>query len=199
MFSKSNQPTDEQQDHDIQQLRRQARTRLIGALILILILVTVFSILLQKSPQAPVSDIPFVATTAQPRVAVPESLPPEPTFVPQTTDATEAFSIDVPTVGSSSKASKTTNTGTGKTKASSNAASQWVVQLGAFRNPKSVIAALKKAKKTGVNAFTRSVDTPTGKLTRVQVGPFASEVDAEKAVLRLKKMGFKAPSVKKSQ
>lgn len=210
MPSKSHQPKSKQEDSDIQHVRRLARTRLIGALILVLILVSVFSVLLQKNPKAPVSDIPFVTATSQPRAVVPDTLPPEPAFVPQAATGTTNLSIDVPAIDPAPpQAAKKINTGAvqidtkpkpkPKPETNPRTAGQWVVQLGAFRNPSSVAAALKKAKTSGVHAFTRSVNTTAGKLTRVQVGPFVSKIEAEKAVLQLKSIGFKAPSVKKSQ
>lgn len=49
--------------------------------------------------------------------------------------------------------------------------SGWVVQLGVFRHKKNVRELLDKLKKAGYRAFSRPIQTSSGELTKVFVGP----------------------------
>ncbi len=53
----------------------------------------------------------------------------------------------------------------------------WVVQLGSFRHQKNVRELLNKLDKAGYRTFSRPVNTPSGVLTKVFVGP---EIDQSK-------------------
>jgi hypothetical protein len=55
-------------------------------------------------------------------------------------------------------------------------AGQWIVQLGAFRDPANVADALRRASAAGIDAVARQ----GARLTFVQAGPFASRSDAER-------------------
>ena len=67
-------------------------------------------------------------------------------------------------------------------------AEEFVVQVGAFTNPQAALAKLKSA---GVPHYTEI----QGGLTRVRAGPFASREAAEKALERLKGLGFQPGAV----
>jgi DedD protein len=70
---------------------------------------------------------------------------------------------------------------------------QYVVQVGAFTNPQSVIAKLDSAK---MPYYTEVIqDTRTGNLTRVRAGPFATREAAEKALEQLKGLGLQPGTV----
>jgi len=64
----------------------------------------------------------------------------------------------------------------------------FAVQLGAFSKEADAQALRDRVRAAGFSAFTESVDTDKGALTRVRVGPVASRVDADalKAQLRAK-------------
>jgi len=47
----------------------------------------------------------------------------------------------------------------------------WVIQLGSFRHEKNVKALLKKLEKAGYRAFSRKIQTSSGPLNKVFVGP----------------------------
>lgn len=68
-------------------------------------------------------------------------------------------------------------------------ASEFVVPVGAFANPDSVIAKLTAAR---VPYYTEAAK---GNLTRVRAGPFASREAAQKALKQLKGMGLDPGSV----
>src|SRR5947207_6699485 len=69
------------------------------------------------------------------------------------------------------------------------ATDEYVVQVGAFLRPDSVLAKLAGAK---VPYYTEPAQ---GNLTRVRAGPFASREAADQAVAKLKELGFKPGAV----
>ena len=73
------------------------------------------------------------------------------------------------------------------------AAGQWVVQLGAFKDAGNVKLLLAKLKGVGVPAYTEKFESPQGPRTRVRAGPFASQDAAEKARSRIKIVGVDGP------
>jgi DedD protein len=78
-------------------------------------------------------------------------------------------------------------------KTESTPSGQYVVQVGAFTNPQSVIAKLDSAK---MPYYTEVIqDTRTGNLTRVRAGPFATREAAEKALEELKSLGLQPGTV----
>jgi len=69
-------------------------------------------------------------------------------------------------------------------------AEQWVVQLGAYRDPANVRNLQAKLKAQGYTFYTEALDAPDGsKKTRVRAGPFPNKDAAEKARERIKRIG----------
>lgn len=64
----------------------------------------------------------------------------------------------------------------------------WVVQLGTFRHQKNVKELLAKLEKGGYRAFSRPVQTSSGMLTKVFVGPDLQKKRLEKALAHLKEL-----------
>jgi DedD protein len=58
----------------------------------------------------------------------------------------------------------------------------WVVQLGVFRHEKNVQELLDKLKKAGYRAFSRPIQTSSGELTKVFVGPHLQKQELQKAI-----------------
>ena len=73
--------------------------------------------------------------------------------------------------------------------AAPNAAGEFVIQVGAFARPDSVIAKLAGAK---LPYYTEPVQ---GNLTRVRAGPFATREAADQALGKLKELGLKPGAV----
>ena len=65
----------------------------------------------------------------------------------------------------------------------------WIVQLGAYQNPANVKQLHGKLKAMGIVSYTEKFDSPQGQRTRVRAGPFKSQEDADRARLRIKKIG----------
>jgi len=66
---------------------------------------------------------------------------------------------------------------------------QWILQLGAYQNAANVKQLVAKLKAMGLAAYTENFESPQGPRTRVRAGPFKSHDDAEKARLKVKKIG----------
>lgn len=62
----------------------------------------------------------------------------------------------------------------------------WVVQLGTFRHQKNVKELLAKLEKGGYRAFSRPVETSSGTLTKVFVGPDLQKKRLDEALVHLK-------------
>ena len=73
--------------------------------------------------------------------------------------------------------------------AAPSAAAEFVIQVGAFARPDSVIAKLSSAK---LPYYTEPVQ---GNLTRVRAGPFATREAADQALGKLKELGLKPGAV----
>ncbi|MDP3610836.1 MAG: SPOR domain-containing protein, partial [Rubrivivax sp.] len=65
-------------------------------------------------------------------------------------------------------------------------------QVGAYNDAERLRAARQKVEKLGYKSYTQDVDTPTGKRTRVRVGPFASRQEAETVAAKVKSSGLQA-------
>jgi DedD protein len=68
-------------------------------------------------------------------------------------------------------------------------AEQWIVQLGAYKEAANVKQLTAKLKQMGLPSYAEHFDSPQGSRTRVRAGPFKTKEAAEKAQVRLKKMG----------
>jgi DedD protein len=64
----------------------------------------------------------------------------------------------------------------------------WVIQLGSFRHQNNVDDLVNKLKKEGYTAFTKPIQTKTGKLTKVFVGPELIKSSLEEKLPALKKL-----------
>ena len=72
------------------------------------------------------------------------------------------------------------------------ASGRFVVQVGAYNDPERLRAARQKVEKLGLKTSTQDVDSPTGKRTRVRVGPFANRQEADAAASKVKGSGLPA-------
>ena len=71
-------------------------------------------------------------------------------------------------------------------------AMRFVVQVGAFADANAVKETRAKVEKLGVRTYTQSVDTGSGRRTRVRIGPFDGRDEAEKVASKLKAAGLTA-------
>jgi DedD protein len=71
-------------------------------------------------------------------------------------------------------------------------APRYVVQVGAFNDNARMREARQKVEKAGYKTYTSEVDTPTGRRTRVRLGPFPTKKEAETAAAKVKTVGLPA-------
>lgn len=71
----------------------------------------------------------------------------------------------------------------------------WVVQIGAFSDPKNAKQLQAKLAAAGLKSYSETVKVKTGQQTRVRLGPFADKADAEKAGEKVKALGHRAELV----
>lgn len=64
----------------------------------------------------------------------------------------------------------------------------WVIQLGSFRHEKNVQTLLNKLEKAGYRAFSRRINTSSGPLTKVFVGPDLDKKKLEAALPHLREL-----------
>ena len=66
------------------------------------------------------------------------------------------------------------------------------MQVGAYNDPDRLRAARQKVETLGYKTYTQEVDSPTGKRTRVRVGPFDSRQEADTVATKVKASGMQA-------
>lgn len=76
-----------------------------------------------------------------------------------------------------------------RAEAALNGGEQWIVQIGAYRDPTNVRNLQAKLKEQGYNFYTEPLVSDGVKKTRVRAGPFPSKEAAEKAREKLKRIG----------
>jgi DedD protein len=154
----------EEQQQDVETLKRRGRRRLVGAVALVLAAVIVLPMVFDPEPRnapAPVAvRIPGENETPfQPKPPPPKA-PPKPEARPEA-----------------------------KAEPKPAPKAEYVIPVGAYQHPESVIAKLAAAK---VPYYTEPMQ---GNLTRVRAGPFASREVADQALAKLKEMGLKPGAV----
>ena len=193
--------------------RVRAWRRLIGAVVLLALGLVLFPWLFESKPRPLPMDIPIeatrrdggmVATAPAPTAtrAVTPAPPPDAgneaaaatstpiETVPAKTDATSATSATSAAVMPTPVPA--TVPATAVVPAASSASGRFVVQVGAFTDATAVREARGKVEKLGFKTYTQVIETPTGRRTRVRVGPFETRDEADRASVRLKATGLAA-------
>lgn len=150
-----------EEQQNVETLKRRGRRRLVGAVALILAAVIVLPMVLDQEPRGTGSTVP-VKIPPEDQTPFAPKLPAkkaEPAKQPEPAPAPEK------------------------------AREEFIVQVGAFSNPKSVVDKLKSAK---VPYYTEAAPN---NLTRVRAGPFATREAAEKALQQLKSLGLQPGAV----
>jgi len=182
---------------DVNTLKRRGRRRLVGAIALVLVAVIVLPWIFDPQPRQapPVSvRIPNEDESAFKPKPVPKP-PPAPPEAPKPEAAAQPAKPEAP-VGEpapkpTTKAAEEARAERARAEAAL-ANVQYVVPVGAYLDPGDAIAKLKGAK---IPYFTERVATEKGTVTRVRAGPYASREAAERALKRIRSLGFKAGSV----
>ena len=187
-------------------LRKQARHRLIGATVLVLIAVLGFPVVFDTKPREVSTNIRIempqresVSPTQAPTVPIAEKK--ETPVNPVVVDQTQPSVIETPKAPQeeilSSKPEEVTpasNAATAPSKASSKESTpeRFIVQFGAFSEESKVSEVRAKLEKSGIKTYTHVAKTPEGKRTRVRAGPFATRDEALKVIEKTKSLQLNA-------
>ena len=201
--------------------RTQARRRLVGAVLLLAVGVVGFPLLFETQPRPLPQDMPILvpaespATRAAGRVgpaapapvlpAVPADAGVEPVVSAPVASAPAASAAravaaapaPVPAASRPKPAAATPPAAPvasppAPAAAPTPANGRWVVQVGAYNDMERLRAARAKLQLLGYASYTQDVDSPTGKRTRVRVGPFKSRAEADAVAARVKTAGLQA-------
>jgi len=159
-----------EEQQDVETLKRRGRRRLVGAVALVLAAVIVLPMVFDPEPR---SGAPALSV----RIPGEDETPFAPKPPPKKVEPVKKAEPEPKKVEPEPK------------KAEPAPSEQYVVQVGAFSNPQSAVAKLKSAK---LPYYTEKMQ---GNLTRVRAGPFATREAAEKALQRLKGLGFEPGAV----
>ena len=192
------------------QLKRRARRRLVGVIVLVTFVVIILPLILDKEPGPagpPLSvQIPsqesggFNTRVVPPAPLVPAAPAPEKkseiapinAAPPPAKAATPTPKAEPAVVREVAKVPDKTEEVRAQAALNDQA---WVVTLDAFSDKKNVKQLRTKLSAAGVKSYTEPVKTGKGELTRVRAGPFASKEAAEKARAKLDAMGLKPGAV----
>jgi DedD protein len=151
-----------EEQQDVETLKRRGRRRLVGAVALVLLAVIVLPMVFDPEPKSTLAPVD-VRIPGENETAFAPKPPAKPAPRAEAPKA-EAPAQAVPSA-------------------------EYVIQVGAFAKPESVIAKLAGAK---LPYYTEPMQ---GNLTRVRAGPFASKEAADQALSKLKELGLKPGAI----
>ena len=178
-------------------LRRQARHRLIGATVLVLLAVVGFPLVFDTKPREVAPDIRIDMPDKE---RVPPNQPPSPpaAAVPApVADADLAANtqpvevVEKPSPPQAIEEELPANPPDPIAKPSE-AAPRFIVQVGAFEQDSKAKEVRAKLEKAGIKTYTHIAQTKEGKRIRVRVGPFDSKEEAQKTVDKIKALQLSA-------
>ena len=187
-------------------LRKQARHRLIGATVLVLIAVLGFPVVFDTKPREISADIRIdmpqresVSPTQPPSVPIadkkdvtvaPEVAEPS---TPSATETTKAVQADGVTAKPETVITASNDANTpAKASHKEPATERFIVQFGAFSEESKVSEVRAKLEKSGVKTYIHVAKTADGKRTRVRAGPFATKDEALKVIEKTKSLQLNA-------
>jgi DedD protein len=202
-------------NENIDVVRRRARHRLMGAVVLVLTAVVGFPLLLDSQPRPVAVDTPILIpdrkytpplshASTEPASQAPAKplLPTDQlaTIEPSANTRKEAASKPTSPAGASPKYDKPGMTAPSQEpggKAQSLlegkssppvGAERVVIQLGAFSDPIKVREVRHKLEQAGVKSYIQVVEKDGKSTTRIRVGPYDTREEADKAAVRIRKL-----------
>jgi DedD protein len=189
---------------DIDRLRKQARQRFVGAGVLVLVAVIGLPFILDSKPR-PVSpdiaiDIPKAAIPIT--ASVPQTIPDmdsQPAALPALVTSAPAAApisasepaptvIPIPTPASVATATSAPSPSEG-----------YAIQAGSYTDKAKLAEAMAKLEKAGLSPYTQGAISKNGTHhTRVRLGPFATQQEANNAAVKVNKLGVKTIVIKPS-
>ena len=183
----------------VDDLRRQARHRLIGAAVLVLVAVVGFPMVFDTSPRPIAADVPIVIP-AQPALvpltpAAPVAVAPAAPAEPQVAKVEPAPATPAPAPEAPAKPSAPATPPVAKTAAPAAASApatgeRFVVQVGAYADQARAREVRLKIERAGLKTYTQVAKTSEGNRIRVRLGPFNTRAEADKVAQKIKSLGL---------
>jgi DedD protein len=189
-------------------LRRQARHRLIGATVLVLLAVIGFPLVFDTKPREVAADIRIdmpdkdAVRSSQaptpPPSAVPVPVPDAELAIEPKADEVAPKPVVPPSVmpdksqQAAAKEEEVPSKPEANSAKSGETAPRFIVQVGAFADESKSKEVRSKLEKAGIKTYTHIAQTKEGKRIRVRVGPFASKEEAQKTVDKIKSLQLSA-------
>jgi DedD protein len=211
-------PPNQMSDQELQ-FKKRARRRLVGAVALVLLMITVLPMILDdRAGQAPQQDIEITIPSQEGSDFTSKIIPADPgTSETQVAEVPlEPVQQPVPdkTDPAQSTSTTTKSPSAGPNNAESAAAVEvakpadvpveaavkdgFVVQIGVFSDAGNVKKLQDQLQKQGYKSFTEKVATAKGDKIRLRAGPFDSRLEAETALAKIKDAGLSGMVVKNS-
>lgn len=147
--------------------------------------------------ETPAEQAPVSSSVPAPTTTIPAPPSAIATVAPASKPAANPTPAPATASGTATKADKPAPAADTGATGTDSASSQWVVQLGAYKEAANVKHLQAKLKEIRLPSYTEQLATAQGPRTRVRVGPFATREAAEKARARLKIIGVDGPVAKK--
>lgn len=194
------------------EFKKRARRRLVGAIALVLLMVTILPMILDDRPGSqpqqeiaitipsqddeeftskvapPTEEVidlePAVEPAAEPKQAPSVAKPVEPdASVAKAPESKPAAQAAKPTAPRPAATPTVPATNTSKS-------DSYLIQVGVFSDAANVKQLEDKLKAQNLKAYTEKLQTEKGEKIRLRTGPYASKADAEKALLAVQKAGL---------
>jgi DedD protein len=203
--------TDATASTEMDRLRRQARQRFVGAGVLVLIAVIGLPFLLDSKPRPVPVDMQIdIAKAPAPALITPASAPEQPLPVVASQPVIEApvpaasapevaapapVAIPATATPAATPAARTTPDDGARAAALLNGqalARGYTIQAGSFIDKNKLHEAQAKLDKAGLQHYTQDATAKNGTpRTRLRLGPFATQQEANSAAVRINKLGLK--------
>ena len=208
----------------VEVIRKRARHRLMGSVVLVLGAVVGLPLLFDSQPRPVAIDTPIVipdrnqvapltaavtpntSTVKEPTPVQADPAPPETAVVAKSAVANSAgLDPNEEVVTKTSKPEpkveakpevKTDAKPDGKDASKSEQSVRSVVQVGAYAELAKAREVRAKLESAGFKTYTQEVDTKDGKRIRVRVGPFPSKEEAEKTAEKIRKLNLQTSVLK---
>jgi DedD protein len=176
------------------QLKRRARRRLIGAIVLVTAVVVFLPMVLDPEPKSERLELAVQipspdSTPFEPKVPPPSAPPAEPPRAEPKAKAPQAAASEPRQPRPAAKAAAKSEPASPKPKAPA-ADEPFVVQVIALADADKAQGIQRKIAAAGIPSYTEVVKTAKGDVTRVRAGPYATREQAEKAQAQLKRLGL---------
>jgi len=199
------------------QLKKRARRRLVGAVVLVTLVIIFLPMVLDKQPKPVGQDISISIPSqdsagefnnkptpspsapvpspeppvAAPKTQIPPVEPPQPAAVEPKRIAKPVEKKPDPSTPKATQSEKpAAHAATTKHETIAKNGEEFVIQLGAFTSAANVKQLQSKLSADGIKSYTEPLRTAAGNKTRVRAGPYATRQEAEKVRDKLQALGL---------